>query len=305
MTSSNPLPLKRLALIFILIVLLVRIVYYSATEGFCPDRVMVPTSEIASSSSPEEMSSLGLEEFQKGPFTYLKKGSQAYAFMSSDHQYVLKLFKRHHMQDPKWLESIPCFGPLKTWRNTLLEKRRKKLSLAQNSYLIATTRLKKQCGIVASQLDPLPHVLMKANLIDGIGRKHEINVAQCGFVLQRKASLVFPSFAKWIEEKDWTSAQAAIHSLLRIIKERSLLGIEDIDPDIHKNAGLVGTESLFIDIGSFTDKGKPLSKESFAYDLKKICNELKLFLQKKEPSLAVFLDQAIDEEIERYGKETP
>lgn len=292
--------MKRSILFFLVLVLLVRIIYYTATEGFCPDRIAFPPSSCQTTDIPPNSIPNELYEATKSPFSYLKKGSQAYAFVSADSQYVLKLFKRHHMQYPKWVESVPCIGPMNHWRDVLLQKRQRKLTLAKGSYILATTKLRKQCGIVAAQLEPSLNLSLPTQLIDGIGRKHTVNIALCGYALQKKASLIFPSFEHWIKQKDIVSCQKAISSLLALITSRSQMGIEDVDPDIHKNAGLVNTQALFIDIGSFTDKGAPLSKEAFAYDLKKIFKEFRLFLSKKEPSLADFLDHAIEEEIARY-----
>lgn len=292
--------MKRIALFFLILVILVRIGYYAATEGFCPDRILIPSQTLESKVESVSSSSNELKSATQLPFAYLKKGSQAYAFVSADSQYVLKLFKRHHMQDPKWVENIPTFGPLTKWKKILIQKRRRKLNLVKNSYGIAITKLKKECGIVAAQLNPAPGQFLPVELIDGIGRKHTVNIAQCGYVLQKKASLIYPSFISWINQKDLQSCQVAIQSMASLIASRSHLGIEDVDPDIHKNAGLIGTDAVFIDIGGFVDKGSPLSKGAFAYDIKKIFKEFKSFLSKKEPSLVPFLDQTIEKEIERY-----
>lgn len=292
----------KLILYALLIVFATRALYYAATEGFCPERITA-----SSYSLPNTESSLSqtqdialLKEISKTPFRYLKKGSQAYAFESTDHKYVLKLFKRHHMQDPVWLEKIPSFGPLAQWKKILLEKRRKRLHLSLASYILATTRLQKQCAIIAYQLEPSFEHTLPCQLIDGIGRHYIVDLARCGYVLQRKATLIFPTLESWINQQDQASCRKALASIIELIAYRSKLGIHDVDPDLHKNAGLLGTEAMFIDIGSFTDQKAPLSKESFEADIRKTSKELRSWLATKDPQLASYLDETIQEAIRCY-----
>ena len=290
---------KRWAFFFLITILLVRIVYYAATEGFSTDRICTPS--VTSHKVVTHSSSPFPNELKNTLFTYMKKGSQAYAFQSQDGTYVLKLFKRHHMQDALWLHKIPTFGPLTSWKNLLLAKRKKRLLLTLQSYTIATDQLQKQCAILAYQLEPSCLETIPVTLEDGIGRKHMISLSSCGFILQKKASLVFPSFSHWIKNKEYEAAQTALRSLVAIISERSKLGIQDVDPDLHKNAGFIGTEAIFIDVGSFTKKEAPLSKEAFQYDIIKISKELREWLNVKDPSLAIFFDKTIEEAIRTYS----
>lgn len=297
------LSIKKLALVFFLIILLVRVLYYTATEGFCPERICTLSAPLNGHNKYMERVPTSLDfpsRLKNSAFHYLKKGSQAYAFVSEDGQYVLKLFKRHHMQEALWLHSIPTFGPLTKWKEILLQKRKKRLDLSLGSYVLAATRLQAQCAILSYQLDPTDKNELSVELIDGIGRKHTIMLDRCGYVLQKKASLIFHTFSSWIENRDFESVKKALRSLVSLIAYRSKLGIQDVDPDLHKNAGLVGTDAIFIDIGSFTLQEKPLSKEAFSYDIKKISNELRRWLVSKDESLAYFLDQTIDEEVQHY-----
>jgi len=300
--ASHASSFKKWALYFLLTILLVRVAYYAATEGFCPERICANSVSLGNQSETyvRDRSPTFPPELKNTSFRYLKKGSQAYAFESQDGKYVLKLFKRHHMQEALWLQNIPTFGPFTTWKDILLQKRKRKLELALNSYVIATGRLRKQCAILAYQLEPTNTSTLTVELVDGIGRKHLVSLNKCGYVLQQKASLVFPAFSRWIETRDFDSANKALRSLVSLIAFRSKLGIQDVDPDLHKNAGLLGNEAIFIDIGSFTQREKPLTKEAFCFDIKKISNELRLWLASKDESLAHSLDVIIEESIQKY-----
>jgi hypothetical protein len=160
--------------------------------------------------------------------------------------------------------------------------------------------LQKQCAILSYQLDPCDSKKLTVELIDGIGRKHTVDLDSCGYVLQKKASLVFPAFSSWIEKKEYDSAKTAIRSIVDLIAYRSKMGIQDVDPDLHKNAGFIGTEAIFIDIGSFSQSPHPITKEAFHYDIKKISNELRLWLISKDESLAQYLDLVIEETSQKY-----
>jgi len=304
MNLSFPfLSVKKMAFFFLIIIVLMRIVYYTATEGFCLERICAASlskSKENAQSAHRLLSSEFPSHLKNSVFHYLKKGSQAYAFVSEDGHYVLKLFKRHHMQEALWLHSVPTFGVLTTWKELLLQKRKKRLDLSLGSYILAATRLQNQCAILSYQLEPTDGDALTVELLDGIGRRHTVALDRCGYVLQKKASLLFPTFSSWIEKGDFESVKIALRSLIDLIAYRSRLGIQDIDPDLHKNAGLVGTEAIFIDIGSFTQKEHPLSKEDFSYDLRKIFNELRKWLASKEESLDRFLEQAMDEAIHHY-----
>lgn len=294
-----PISFKKWALYFLATVLLVRIVYYTATEGFCPDRICDSSSTLQTHPQKKESPPFP-PELKNGSFSYLKKGSQAYAFESADKKYVLKLFKRHHMQEALWLHSVPTFGPLTSWKDLLIHKRTKRLQLSIKSYVLATSFLQRQCGILSYQLEPSSTHNLTVTLIDGIGRKHNVLLDRCGYVLQYKASLIFPTLSSWIDKNDFESAQKALRSLVSSISERSQMGIQDVDPDLHKNAGFLGTEALFIDIGSFTQHEKPLSKETFAYDIRKISKELSLWLKMKDQHIALFFEQCIEKAIQEY-----
>ena len=84
-----------------------------------------------------------------------------------------------------------------------------------------------------------------------------------------------------------------IRSLVSLIVSRSVKGVQDQDPDLHKNAGCIDTQALFIDVGGFHHKEEAKKAELYIHDVRKITNKLAVWLKDKSPELAAFLDETI------------
>ena len=237
----------------ICLALCVRIGYYAMTDGFSLARVEAPLSFPGDFSVPPPSGSTLkiLSSLSQQHFRYFKKGSQAYAFLSEDGQYVLKLFKLHHLQQANWLRALPAFGFLKTYRDFLIERRDYRIDLTLNSYKLAAEQLPDECALIYAQILPSPAYSLPVTIHDAVGRTYTIDLAQHGFAVQRRCDLVIPCFERWIRDHDMEKGRAAIDSLVALIARRSSKGIQDIDPDLHKNAGLLNGHAIFIDIGSF------------------------------------------------------
>ncbi len=228
------------------------------------------------------------------PFVYLKKGSQAYAFQSQSAPYILKLYKCHHLQPADWLYRVPFPQFLHEWRKKLINRRQYKLELAISSFSIAQKSLKNECGIFYSQVLPNSTYAAQATIIDGARRKYQLNLANYGYALQRKAQLVYPSLSKWIQSGDIQSAKKAISSLIGLMAARSKKGIQDSDPDLHKNAGLVGTTAIFIDIGSFHRNPKISDQNEMKRDIQKISTNLLSWLETKNNELYEYTQSLLE-----------
>lgn len=243
-----------------------------------------------------QFSSSQLEQISKicsQTFIYLGKGSQAYAFISEDDQYVLKFFKCYHLQPAKWLEIMSFPGKYEDWRKMAIGRRQKKIDDTLHSYKLTDANLRNESALIALQILPSSYFSQNVLIIDKLGRKHNVNLADYGFVLQRKVDLIYPKLEKWIRANNMNKAKRSLESLIALMVHRSKKGIQDSDPDVHKNAGLMGTRAVFIDIGSFHYNPDAVKEEVFAQDLKKITNKLKIWLTNQNPALANYLDELI------------
>ena len=285
----------RVALLLALLTLVLRASYYFLSEGFSLARIEAPIHFHANLSLPEPTPTTlqELRTIMHQRFFYLKKGSQAYAFISEDKTHVLKLFKLHHMQPADWILSIPVPGCLSSYRDNLVKRRAFRISLTLQSYKIAAEQLPDECALVYTQILPTTTYSLPVTIVDAIGRTYTIDLAAHGYALQKALRLVPSSFDGWIKNNDMVHAKEAIDSLCTLMARRSAKGIQDLDPDLHKNAGLLGTKAAILDIGSFILNPKMATPEEAQRDIRKVFEHFSVWLQQKSPELASYLDEKI------------
>jgi hypothetical protein len=283
---------KTLFFIF-LSLLATRAIFYSLSDGFSLTRI-VNTFQEEAIKTPTENEKLLLQNICSSPFIYLNKGSQSYAFLSQDGQYVLKLFKCYHLKPVKWLEDLPLPSFLDSPRNSALERRKKKRELTFSSYNIAYNMLKDECGLIYLQLTPSPSLQQEITITDKIGRTYTINLGTYGFMIQKKVDLIFPKLEFWISHHKEKEAKAFLASLVDLIVTRCQKGIQDQDPDLHKNAGCIGTRAVFLDVGAFHLNDEAKKREACLQDIKKVTQKLSTWLEKRSPELHSYLQSYIE-----------
>lgn len=292
-TSSFP---KFKHLVWILLaVLACRVSYYWMSDGFSVSKIenTFPLTSEWQLAAPTAKEQKQIASICSQKFTYLGKGSQVYAFISDDKQHVLKLFKCYHLKPVDWLAKIPFPSFIAESRDAALAKRYKKIDETLNSYKIASQHLKNECGLVFVAILPTKSINQEIELYDKLGRKHTINLGNYGFILQKRADLIYPKLARWIAQGDIESAKKAIRSMIALIVQRSKKGIQDSDPDLHKNAGLIDTTAVFIDLGSFHLNPDAKKEEVYMGDVIKITNRLKTWLETQSPELHQFLQEEL------------
>ncbi len=284
---------NKLILFTFVVLILARIVFYSMTDGFSLKRIQFPKIAYTPSNPPNQTELSLLQDAFKQPYFYLAKGSQAYAFESEDKQYILKLFKCHHWNDGSWAENLPLPERLQNWLNSLVKRRRDKIANTRNSFRIVKDKLTSECGVFYIQDTPAQSYDLTVTIIDRAGRRHLINPYELGFALQKKATLVFPTLESWAKSQELDKIKNSIESMIALMYRRCQKGIYDSDPDIHKNAGLLGERAIFIDIGSFHEKEQIRQSSSTIYDIQKSLKSLIPWVQKNAPSLEPFLTKAL------------
>ncbi len=181
------------------------------------------------------------------PFYFLGSGVQCYAFLSEDETTVLKVFKHYHLwPTSEILSKFPLPAPLNLWRNTSLEKRKKRLQALLTSAQIANTTLRDKTGTFYLNLTQTAGLYPEITIFDKIGIRRKLNLNKTPFLLQKKADLIF-SYLETHPKK----TKEIIDSLFFCLKNRADKRIANTDPVLHKNFGIVGGEVVEIDIGSF------------------------------------------------------
>ena len=291
-TPTKITPSFRTLLYIFLGLIALRATYYSLSDGFSLERIenTFPRNE-HELTRPSDDEILTLKNICSNPFVYLSKGSQAYAFQSQDGQYVLKLFKCYHLKPIPWLERLPLVSFLDSYRHTQLERRRKKAQDTLNSYKIAHDVIRDECGLLFLQIVPSPYFHQEVTFTDKIGRTCTINLANYGFMIQKKGELIFPKLEYWIRQKKLKDAKKFLRSLINLIVLRSQKGVQDQDPDLHKNAGCIGTHAVFLDVGGFHLNEDAKRPEVYVNDVRKITKKLSLWLKTHSPELADYLEE--------------
>jgi hypothetical protein len=286
--------IKQLLGLIILFVVL-RLLYYWVSDGFAIYKIenTFPTRTEWHLSPPNQLQMEKISAICAQDFHYLGKGSQVYAFKSTDGNYVLKLLKCYHLTPVNWLKAIPLPEHFAYVRDDAVDRRQKKIEDSLASYKVAAELLREECGLVYMQILPSDQFQVPLTLIDKLGRRLSINLAHFGFILQRKADLVFPKITNWLATGDTQSVRLALESIAALIVKRSKKGIQDQDPDLHKNAGLIGTSAIFIDLGSFHINQNVCEEATYMRDLYKISRRLYEWLKKEHPESAIIFNNIL------------
>lgn len=274
--------------------LLIFCVAFRATERFCHKRtegfaVSHVLSDVSSGFSSERDEKI--DEILKQPFTYLGSGGQTYAFLSQDGKTVLKLFKHHHLRTYSALKALP----LPRFLNTLLDDAAKQRSNFFESCLLSFQELREETGVLYLQLAQSNKKWQrKITLIDKLGIKHEIELDQLAFALQKRATLALASVKKMVLEGRKDEAKQAILAIVHVVKARAEKGIRDNDTGLKRNIGLLDNRAVAIDIGAFTKDPALASPENRALELRTKTRSLSLFLAAHDPALWQFYNEALE-----------
>ena len=177
----------------------------------------------------------GMEAIFSQPFSYLKAGSQSYAFVSQDGKYVIKFFRMSHFS--------PCLRDF--FRPKRAAKKRQNLNAIFGAYKLAFESMREDTGLVYLHLNKTSHLQKKLTVSDQKGKLCFIDLDKTEFVIQEKAELIF----SYLKDKDPAMFDAAVSKVLQLIDRRSEKHIFDYDYGVSNNFGFVGDRPIQIDIG--------------------------------------------------------
>lgn len=181
-------------------------------------------------------------------FTYLARGSQAFAFISEDQKYVLKLFKQHKWHPKNILGYLPLsFNP---YFKDYLHRQGKQQSLL-SSCKAALLHVKEDTGVLFAHLNPTPLSLPPLALIDKHGKPWTLDLSQSCFLLQKKADLFYPHVQMLMEKGNVEGAKYAITSTIKLLDRFFTMGVFENNAILRKNFGFIDNEAIQFDIGKF------------------------------------------------------
>ena len=189
-----------------------------------------------------------VDQILRQKFRFLARGSQAFAFMSEDGQYVLKLFKQHKWKPSHFLGYIPLF--FNPYYKSYLARKRKQDNVL-DSCKTALLHVKGDTGVLYAHLNPAPLNVPPITLVDKHGKSWTIDLSQSCFLLQKKADLFYEHIQDLMSCSQIDDAKYAIASTIKLIDRFIDLGVYENNAILRKNFGFIGNEAMQFDIGKF------------------------------------------------------
>jgi hypothetical protein len=289
-------PLLIFSLCLISTIALARFCHHQ-TEGFrlakiqhnmLVDHPVVQTNE-------EEKALLNI--FLQKKFTFLGRGLQSFAFASEDGEYVLKIFNNRYQRKICFFSLLSHAPLIDHWAKDRATYYQGKLAKTFHSYQIAFSEMKDQTGLVFVHLHPTSDIPQKLTLIDKLNISHSIDPNQTGFLIQKRASLVYPTLKEYINKNDFEGAKQAISSLIDLFFWKWHHDILDNDPLIRTNYGFIDGKAIQIDVGPLSKQTTFTDMEQHRQEILRITSSLKFWLNENCPELIPFLDRELQKQL--------
>ena len=260
-------------LIFTLGFIAVERLCHLATDGFSLARIQ-PVHIPEAHFNPKQPNALTCAILSQ-PFTYYASGSQSFAFLSSDGQYILKFFKLR--------PSLYSFYKQK--------KRYHSFKRCFESCLYHQKFFQKESGVVYCHLAPSNFAMPIATLIDPSGCRLHQPLNSVPFVLQKRAEMTSQRFLRFKQTEDIASAKRSIDHLLNLMVKRYRLGFSDKDPNWINNFGFIDDYPISLDIGGLI-ADRPNLKHYFLHrELTKAEEKATTWLKVHHPELIPYLNE--------------
>lgn len=279
----------------LLILVLVERLCYRATAGFQIARIRTPATitsfekQIVNPPLPD-----GLRAKLKQPFHFLGSGSQSFAFVSADGQYVLKVFKQHHFVIPSFINACPLPSFLSNPAQKLVRFQETKREQFMRSCVLASTAWQEETGTLYAHLANSTDLGFSLTLIDKLHISHSVPADSLQFALQKRANLVMPTLKNLLVNGQKEEAEECIRSLISLIKTRCQKGVGDRDPVVRRNFGFIGLQAVEIDIGSYYENRylpqEPLYSRAVFFEIKNLHG----WLEDHFPALSPIARQELD-----------
>ncbi|MFV0339647.1 MAG: hypothetical protein ACK5MA_03310 [Parachlamydiaceae bacterium] len=227
-----------------------------------------------------------LDEVSKEEFNYIGKGAQVYAFASADGKYVLKFFKFKHLRPSLFIQLLPPVGPLKTFKEQNEARKERKLLGVFQGHAIAYKYDKEHSGLLYIHLNLTNDIGKSVTLIDKIGRKHNVDLDQTVFVLQRKGETFRTAISQDLSQGLVNDASLKAKKILEMYKSEYSQGVYDRDHGISHNTGFIGDEPFHLDVGKFSYDPKMKDPKNHASDLEHVAYKMKEWVKLNYPQYA-------------------
>jgi hypothetical protein len=277
---------------FLLAFILLKQFCYRQTDGFALYKICSSLSYCSDWETTPSLSQDNEREIAPildQPFYYLAKGAQSYVFASADGKTVIKFFRIYHLRPPIWLTALQLPLPLQSYKIRKMIEKNLELEKDFQSYKIAFQELKDETGLHYLHLNKTHHLKKSLTIYDKIGIAYQLDLDQMEFLIQKKASLVFPSIEHLINTEGVDAAKEAISALVKLLVKRCEKGIFDKDPDLNTNFGFLHKVPVQIDVGRFRKEQAGQAPEDYRNEVIRITDNFRQWLDQNHPSLSEHL----------------
>ncbi len=225
-------------------------------------------------------------------YHYLSRGLQSFVFASEDGNYVIKLFNNRYQRLIAWYGLLSHFPVIGSWAQEKHAYFHSKLLRTFSSYRIAHEELHETTGLVFSHLNQTTDLPNQLIIVDPLHIEHRIDPNNYGFIVQKRAQMVYPTLLSYIKEGKISEAKEAISSLIELFALKYQKGIADNDPLIRTNYGFIEDKPVQIDIGPFSKDPRMADPEVCNREILKATASLGHWLDQHCPELTPFLEEA-------------
>ncbi len=211
-------------------------VWFYLTDGFSSSGLAAPVEGLSVVELTHEA-----KDALSMRYKYQGKGCQSYVFASSDGAYVLKFFKRKHLEPPPLANILPA-----SLKNRLYGKREQKRELLYGGYELGFMRAKESSALVYIHLSP-SGLDIQTLIEDKLGREERLDLQAYAFVLQKRGV----PFNEWVKGQDNLAIRQAKFKIENLLQERVDRGLCDLDPAVEQNIAMIGDTPFFTDLGQF------------------------------------------------------
>lgn len=241
--------------------------------------------------------SFDIHSLLKQKFYYLGKGHQAFAFVSEDGEYVLKLFKPHYPHLEFWGESFNfTYIPLSKWFYKTIAKEAFYNRIREDftSYVNAYTMFKEESLVEYLHLSETSDLKDSIQLFDKINVLRNFDPNTTCFLIQRKVEPLQVTLMNLMKEDKMGEVRIVLEKLLQLLDRRVELGFYKPTHKFHANFGCIGLQPFQLDIGNIlTLKDLGLEENTKTIDLDTSIKKLRLWLRDHLPTLNAEVDEIL------------
>lgn len=237
-------------------------------------------------------------------FYYIGKGAQSYAFASEDQQYVLKFFKFKHLKPNFLIDLIPSIPPFKTYKNQVIERKKRKLLSVFNGYDLAYRKNRHESQLLYVHLIPTQTLHQHVTIIDKIGQEKVIDLDAVVFLIQRKGDTLRTRLTQLLEQGQVSEAEKALTNIVKMYVSEYQKGLYDRDHGVMFNTGFVGDQPFHLDVGKFSQDESMRDVQVYKKDLEHVVWKISQWINRYFPQYAAVLTPFLELQYQQWTSET-